>query len=203
MIRGFDNFLSRSMGATKASKVWLEAEVELKHLVSKADFRGHKAIKTHKTKYILPVVAVYKVLQNHGLSKEKAKDLIEEYLFFKTEKIAKKCRIIGKLPFFYSLFMVIFNKVMDKGYPKEGWIIGDVILGDVIQGEDSAAFNMKSCLYVETLSELQCSELTPMFCHTDVIMYENMSPYLNFQRTKTLAGGFDCCDFKFSRGINP
>lgn len=192
--RHFEKFLYKMIGKAQGEKLYSQAQIRLNGLIQKADFRENKAIKKHKTNWILPAVSLYKTLQENGFSKNESKNMIKEYTHLEAEKVAKQLRIIGKLPFFYRMFKYIFNKIMVKSYPKEGWTIEEVV-----EDKNTNAFKMKSCLYHETFTEYGCPELTPIFCYCDVISYKNMSQYVEFERTQTLATGGTCCDFKFLR----
>ena len=99
---------------------------------------------------------------------------------------------IGKLPFVY-LFLRIFVKYFMRQYPPEGWKI------EWKQNDKNAiCFDIKSCFYFDTLSKYGAPELTASFCRVDDLIYKDMSPYLSWQRTKTIAGGSTYCDFCFA-----
>lgn len=53
---------------------------------------------------------------------------------------------------------------------------------------------MHSCCYSEIFGELGVPEVAPLSCRMDDVDYA-LVPEIRFQRTKTLAGGDECCDF--------
>jgi hypothetical protein len=59
-------------------------------------------------------------------------------------------------------------------------------------------FDMKSCFYFDTFSKYGAPELTASFCQVDDLAYGNMSPYIKWQRSKTIGRGATYCDFCFS-----
>ena len=83
-----------------------------------------------------------------------------------------------------------------RQYPPEGWDI------DWKQNDKNAIrFDMKSCFYFDTFSKYGAPELTASFCQADDLIYGNMSPYLSWRRTMTIARGNAVCYFCFAQEI--
>jgi hypothetical protein len=98
---------------------------------------------------------------------------------------------LGRLSFVYPLLRILIRPVMRR-YPAEGWKI------DWLQNDkDAVRFEMKSCFYFDTLSKYGAPELTASFCQVDDSTYGNMSPYIQWQRLKTIGRGDTYCDFCF------
>jgi hypothetical protein len=157
------------------------------------EFPVNPYLRWHLVEGILPGLALYQIFRESGESQEKALDninLVFEQLF--SDK-AKKMKKLGGIPFIYSLLR-FFIKLFMRPYPSTGWEI------EWKQNDKKAIrFDMKSCFYYDVLSKYGAPELTTSFCRVDDLIYENMSPYLLWQRTMTIARGDAYCDFCFAR----
>jgi len=160
-------------------------------LYSNHDLPSNSNLQRHLIEGILPGLAFYQVLKESGESQEGALAMIDqtfEKLF--SDKLAKMKKL-GSLRFVYP-FLRLYIKPAMRQYPSEGWRI------DWIQNDKKAIrFNMKSCFYYETLSRYGAPELTASFCQVDDLTYGNMSPYVKWQRSKTIGRGETYCDFCF------
>jgi hypothetical protein len=161
-------------------------------LFAKHVMPNNRALQWHLIEGILPGLAYYQVLRENGKSQDSALLTIDqtfEILFANNLAGMKK---LGKLKFIYP-FLRLYIKPAVRKYPADGWKI------DWLQNDKNAIrFNMKSCFYHNTLSKYGAPELTASFCKVDDFIYSNMSPYIKWQRTKTIARGEVCCDFCFS-----
>jgi hypothetical protein len=61
------------------------------------------------------------------------------------------------------------------------------------------AFDIHRCFYLDVLTAYDAPELTPLYCHLDDLLVENVSPYMRWARTQTLGRGGVCCDFRYRR----
>lgn len=81
-----------------------------------------------------------------------------------------------------------------NGILKEGSLIVDV----VDQGEESFAFNVTRCKFVEMYEELGARDLGFLLsCNRDFAAFEGMAPELAFERTQTRMEGASHCDFRY------
>lgn len=64
---------------------------------------------------------------------------------------------------------------------------------------ESFSFTVRRCLFVELLAAANASHLAPLFCAVDEVYFARPDQPLKLTRTKTLATGGDCCDFRFER----
>ena len=160
-------------------------------LFEKHELPKHPTLQWHLIEGILPGLAFYQVLRENGESQESALAMIDqafEMLF--SDNIAKM-KTLGRLSFVYP-FLRKFIKPAMRRYPPEGWRI------DWLQNDRNAIrFNMKSCFYFDTLSKYGAPELTASFCRVDDLTYSDMSPYIKWQRLKTIGRGEAYCDFGF------
>ncbi|HEU5102344.1 MAG TPA: L-2-amino-thiazoline-4-carboxylic acid hydrolase [Roseiflexaceae bacterium] len=83
---------------------------------------------------------------------------------------------------------------MQRSYPKEGWTTQWVADDD-----QRLAFNIRRCLYLDTLMAYDAPELMPHICAFDDWMFETLPPTIAWERTTTLSRGGDRCDFYWRR----
>jgi hypothetical protein len=162
------------------------------NLCQNCDFPENPQLRRHLTDGILPGLAYYQILRESGESQKTALENIDRTFDRIFAGKVKMMQQLGKFPFVY-IFLRLFIKYIMRQYPREGWIISWK------QNDGNAIrFDMKSCFYFDTLSKFGAPELTPSFCRVDDLVYKNMSPYLLWQRSKTIAGGNTYCDFCFA-----
>jgi len=155
----------------------------------------HKALEEHFRENILPILALYLVLKESDDFSNDALELTRKTAeeIYKTGR--KRMAFLGRFPFFYWLIQKMTPNMMKKMFPPEGW---DIEWLEV--SKKQVAFNMHACFYLDSLTKYGVPELTPVFCGLDDLIYENISPYLRWQRKGTLGRGDAHCDFRF---INP
>jgi hypothetical protein len=68
-----------------------------------------------------------------------------------------------------------------------------------LQGEGWIGMDYTGCFYFDYLKQHGAPELTGAFCEMDVRQAECFPPQIEFRRTKTLATGYDHCDFRYYR----
>ena len=57
--------------------------------------------------------------------------------------------------------------------------------------------SINGCVYFETLSAYGAPELGTIFCALDNFVFDEVSPYIRWERTQTIARGGELCDFRF------
>ena len=150
-------------------------------------------LRRHLVEGILPGLAFYQTLMECGETQKNSLKIIDQVFEQLFSNNVKKMKKIGSIPFIYGLLRLLIRRVM-RSYPYEGWDI------EWKQNDKNAIrFHMKSCFYYDTLSKYGVSKLTASFCRVDDLIYENMSPFLSWQRTMTIARGNAYCDFCFAR----
>lgn len=60
------------------------------------------------------------------------------------------------------------------------------------------AFNLHTCLYLDVLRLHKAEELTPVFCHLDDVMMQDVG-FVRWDRTQTQGLGAAYCDFRWTR----
>jgi hypothetical protein len=166
-------------------------------LYSHHDLPDNAIIQHHLTEGILPGLAFYQTLRESGKSQESALATVDQTFEILFSGKRRKMKKLGSLPFIYRVLRLYIKPAM-RQYPPEGWKI------DWIQNDKKAIrFNMESCFYFDTLSKYGAPELTAAFCQVDDFLYGNMSPYVKWQRSKTIGRGETYCDFCFSPESKP
>jgi hypothetical protein len=140
-----------------------------------------------------PFAGVYKALQKY-VSKEEALQMMMDYAPVIGEKARKKYWRFTSVPGVSSLLWVNFVKIMTvaasekKGYKSR-------MLG--VNG-NHAGLDILSCPVVNALVEIGMPEVAPVMCAIDQV-YGNGYRGIEFRRTKSVAEGDDCCDYRYTR----
>ena len=67
-------------------------------------------------------------------------------------------------------------------------------------GDGTFRFEVTRCRFVELLRAVGASHLAPLFCETDLEFFDGKRRLALVERTQTLAGGAERCDFRFTPG---
>ena len=161
-------------------------------LYTNQELPANPQLRWHLVEGILPGLALYQVLRESGESQDNALGRIDRAFDQLFSGDVTQMKRIGRLPFALLFFRLFVKSFMHK-YPPEGWQI-------VWRQNDKNGirFDMASCFYQATLRRLGAPELTASFCRVDDLIYSEMSPYVAWQRTMTIAGGDAYCDFCFA-----
>lgn len=195
MLEQCAQLIRRDLGPDESEALCHKVRARLGALTGTVDDRNSEAVRHHIHDIILPMVAVYQVLEESGFSREDALACVSGWMHEVAQQAANSMRRMAKLPFFYFLFSHISPKFMEKNYPIEGW---DMRFNRCDKMEIS--FDCHRCVYLDVTAELGCPELCTAFCENDDITYGALMPKVHFIRTKTLADGGDCCDFRLRNG---
>ena len=65
----------------------------------------------------------------------------------------------------------------------------------VTDNNNTLAFNIYECFYLDILRYYHAPELTPVFCKADDIMMESLPKEIRWARTNTMGQGADYCNF--------
>ena len=140
-----------------------------------------------------PFAGVYKALQKY-VSKEEALQMMMDYAPVIGEKQRKAYWRFTSIPGVPSLLWANFGKIMKvAGGEKEGY--KSKIYG--VNG-DEAGMDVLSCPVVNALVEIGMPEVAPVMCAIDQV-YSTGYRGIKFRRTKSVAEGDDCCDYRYKR----
>lgn len=135
--------------------------------------------------YILPSVAVYKVLQDNVISKTNELSIFKEIYF-----------IDGKRGHDYLVNRFREDESFLKGFPQDFLrTVGGEKCEVISDTPAYTEYHVKKCRFVELTKELGCPEICRIFCELDTLMYTNLHPNLTFNRDKTICAGDDFCNF--------
>ena len=172
--------LINHFGLNKADFIWKNAELELSKLEK-------EYLDLNKKEAIFPAVAVYRVIE-----KEDSDKAALEFIRYYGDKVGIKVgNILGKVSRIPKVSDLIWNKMdiigkkMSDGYKyKELLITKHSLRMDVIE-----------CPLYEGAKKLGTSKAAQLFCCMDKI-YMNGIRGVQYQRTKSIAEGDDCCDYR-------
>jgi len=140
-----------------------------------------------------PFAGIYKALQKY-VSKEEALQLMMDYAPLIGEKQRKKYWRFTSIPGIPSLLWANFGKIMKvAGGEKAGY--ESRIYG--VNG-NQAGMDVLSCPVVNALVEIGMPEVAPVMCAIDQV-YSTGYRGIKFSRTKSVAEGDDCCDYRYTR----
>ncbi len=182
-------------GKEKGGHIYAQAGERLLTIISSVDDRGNTAIRHHLDQNLLPMISCYQVMQENGVPKDEARTFLVGVMHEHAQNAGSTFHRLSRLPFFYSLFCALCQTVMDRNYPNIGWDVHWLQ-----KDEEKIAFDCRACVYRDTTALFGCPELCQHFCENDVLVYGTLQPKMSFIRTKTLAAGDDCCDFRFVNG---
>lgn len=159
----------------------------------------NRILRWHLEERILPGLALYQTFLAEGLSKPAARDAVRDLLaaFVRASRLFRLMRLMKRwLPrrLHYPLLRRAVRWQMKLAHPPAGW--------SVVYVEDSPqriAFDIRRCLYLDTLRVHGAVELTSAFCDVDDVLFAELPAAVVWERTHTLGRGDDRCDFCFRR----
>ena len=152
---------------------------------------SNKMLARHLTNAILPAVAIFHILPESGFTKTEARRMIRDSILASALPMKKMFQSMSRLPRFFSLYRVMCKASAKSAFGSNGW---DMRWN--VGSKTEISWDCHSCYYVNTLKKHNASELTPIFCESDDVVYGNI-PGVRWGRTKTIGRGADTCDFRF------
>lgn len=190
--------LTARYGSGKANQLLQDTLAEFEKLIPRFPYVGGK--ENHLTTNLVQAgygLALCLALQQHGGTVEQAGELAHLGVELKLNRMpATLRRVIGKI-----LFSIWRIRKMKKRaeisqlrrYPGD-WVF-EVIVGDGRAFD--IGINYTECGIDKFMRSQGVEELTPYLCNTDYVLFRGLG--LELVRTKTLAWGCDCCDFRIKR----
>ena len=181
-----------------AKQIISEAHQEYSKLIPEIPYVGQNRILVRFITGTAQSLAIYRVLGNHGKTMEEAGKL---YYLICTAILKSYPRIvrwfIGKVSFSSFYLRALKKGALEsqkRVYP--GGYVFLFIDGD--GKEFDYGVDYSECGGCKFLSKQGAPELAPYVCTADIIFSESFGWGLT--RTKTIAEGFDKCDFRFKKG---
>lgn len=153
-----------------------------------------RTLQRHLERQILPGLAIYQVLRERGVSQAGALQLVEDMFRVSLQPKRRWLNRLGQLPFFYTIMRWMQRRLVRRSYPPTGW---DVIW--LADDEERLAYQISRCFYLDTLRTYGAPELASVYCRTDDLLIQGVSPYVDWQRLSSLAEGGEVCEFCLQR----
>lgn len=185
----------RFFGPEAGADLFARTERRYQALLDTVDDRGSAVFRAHLRDNLLPPMAFYLTLREHGMDQKDALSSVRHETQQAAGAKGARMRRLGRLPGAYGLFRRSVRRVLAKNYPAAGW--------DTVWVRCDAReihFDLRRCVYHELTQAMGCPELCCVYCENDEIVFSGLAPRIRFQRGGTLASGTDQCDFHFYRG---
>lgn len=181
--------LRRSLGPERTDPVLRRSLSELDRMLDRVDDRGSPVVRSHAKAWIVPVAALYVALRDELGDQERALGVTFGAMTARATNRARALRVLRWLPGRFAIFRLAHRRALAADFCAPGWDC------EIIENSPTRlAYTMHSCCYTEIFHELGVPEVAPLSCRMDDADYA-LLPEVRFQRTKTLAGGDECCDF--------
>ena len=167
-----------------------QAEKELEKLLKENDL-SNRMLTKHLRESILPAIAVYGILLDHGWTVKDAYQLVRRTVLEASKPVAASFQRLGKLPFCFPLLRMMCPLSIQVNFGEAGW--------DFVWKENNRSkleWHCHRCFYADVFARYHMPELTAIFCESDDVVYGNISG-VRWGRTKTIGYGDDICDFRF------
>lgn len=206
--------LNKHFDSKNAEKLWNQIVEKYSELFQKQNISEEDEDAVY---YILPSVAVYRVLQNYGAacSDDKACVAAPENKFTCTpdtrfsDNSSNGSSCFDALSIFREIYFLdgqrghdyLVNRFREdeaflKGFPQDFLrTVGEGKCEVICDTPEYTEFHVKSCRFLALTKELGCPEICSVFCDIDNLMYTDMHPNLLYNRDKILYAGDNCCNF--------
>jgi len=192
----WQRILSEKLGLVEAGIFMARVQARYEVLKARRPVFENPVFDTHVVGGMLPGLALYNVLLEDGMSQVEAIEEVHrifEIWFDQAPPLNMRVnQLMHYTPENFDLFRRITRFVTDKLFPAPGWqyeVVGD--------NENSLAFNMHTCFYIQVLEYYEAVELTPVFCKLDDYLMATMPASIKWGRTQTMGLGAECCDFRW------
>ena len=180
--------IEKRLPKEQADALWARATEKLASLLAQHGDLP-KGVRSHTDTRIFPSAAVY-LTAKESLGETAAFAVVENAAAELTNRLGKKLSAIMRLPGMRSLFIRIWDPMTRRLFGSDNGF------ENVFYPKKKGEYRMDvlACPYCRYFTELDCPELTRIFCENDERMYGNL-PGILFQRTGTLGKGAQRCDF--------
>jgi 2-dehydropantoate 2-reductase len=190
--------LASRRGPAEAARLMVEVEARYDELYAGRPRYVNRAMRHHLEARILPILALYQILREDTGNQDAALAEVDDLFHMVFAGQRRQVALLRLLPDPFPLFRWSGRRTMRRSYPEEGWTTEWVADDD-----QCLAFNIRRCLYLDTLTAYGAPELMPHICAFDDWMFETLPPSIVWERSTTLGRGGDRCDFCWRRGGAP
>lgn len=152
-----------------------------------------RALRFHLENMILPGLALYQILLAEYDDRRSALIEVERLFCEQYGRYRPLMASVGRLPASFTLFRPATRGLMRIGFPPAGW--------EIEWQEDSdqsLAYDVKRCFYVDLLNDYGAPELTPLFCKMDDLVFAGLEPAIGWERSQTIGRQDEICDFRWN-----
>ncbi len=182
--RRFRKELERKYGTEKASAIWEEADARLLEFET-----AEPEADTTSKQFVFPAVALYQAIERYAPGE--ALEVTRAYgtqFGMRVKKIFRRITALPGVPALMWKNMDKLAKKMSDGYGTK----------NVIVSREQCAMDVISCPVCDKAKELGAPEAAQMICCMDK-EYMTGIRGMDYKRTKSLAEGDDCCDYRMRR----
>ncbi|MGQ9668518.1 MAG: L-2-amino-thiazoline-4-carboxylic acid hydrolase [Anaerolineae bacterium] len=193
--RRWERALADSLGAASAHHVMELAGMRYRQLLSPRVCPRHLVLVYHLRWQILPALALYTALREHGLAPSQALQEVERLGWLEIGPWYRRSTVWLKgLPDPFPIWRMLVRAAMRTIFPPAGW--------RTVPARDDAqcyGFDVVGCWYHETLTRLGAPELTAVFCRMDDYLAGLVPASIGWSRQGTIGTGAERCDFRWCR----
>ena len=180
--------MDKSLPKAQSDALWQQSMARLdEYLQQYSDLP--KGVHLHTDNKILPMAAVYLTVKE-AVDPATAYRVVENAAIRKCAGIGKTLRRLMKLPGMRSLFVKIWDPLTKKVFGAKSGFQNTYYP----KRKGEYRMDVTACPYSRYLTELDCPELTRIFCENDERICGNL-PGIRFERTGTIGKGAKRCDF--------
>jgi hypothetical protein len=186
IFKKFKKDLVAKYGADKADEIWWDANAEF----LKLEANEPEADKTSRA-YVFPVVSIYRAVEKYA-----PRDVLEITRAFGTKtglQLKKKFGRITALPGIPALMWKNMDKIAAK--LSDGYDIENLLIE-----KDKCFMDVTGCPLYDKAKVLGTPEAVQMICCMDK-EYMNGFRGVDYKRTKSVAEGDDCCDYRLTKSF--
>lgn len=193
--RLWQSALAESFGMPAAGAIMEFAGAEYRRLLSHQPCPRHPMLAYHLRWQILPALALYRALRQHGVEQSRALQEVERLAWQEIGPLYQ--RAVGWLkvtadPF--PTWRALVRLGLRTIFPPTGWRTVPAVDDATCYG-----FDVVGCWYHETLTALGAPELTAVFCKMDDYLAGLVPAAIVWSRQGTIGTGAERCDFRWCR----
>ena len=186
--------LAEKRGEAEAAMLAARVQARYDELCAQRPHFANIALRAHLEGNILPGLALYQVLREERDDQDAVLEEVEALfqVLYGPDRLGRLMSLLELLPKSFTMFRKATRWALRLGFPPEGWD-----METVEDSDQSFAFNVHRCLYLDALTAHGAPELTPLYCKADDWLAETLPAAISWERTKTLGRGDDVCNFRW------
>jgi hypothetical protein len=192
----WQRILSEQRGEMDAAVFMAKVQERYQELKSRRPLFENHVFNSHVVGVILPGLALYLLFKEDGMDQEAALaevDSIFDEWFQRFPPLNMRMnQMMHYFPENWAIFRKLVHFTMEKLFPAPGWQY-ELVADD----DQTYAFNIHHCFYLDILNYYGAPELTPAFCKLDDYLMAAMPDSIQWGRTQTIGKGAECCDFRW------